>query len=264
MAQPHGARGKQMDKEKQAQMRWFLTDKVRRIVNWHHTDQFKGVEAPPIQKPAEENRKTIELPAIVKSPGLEDIPLSKAISQRKSRRAFMEKPLSMDELAFLLWAVQGIRNPKGPNAKSNIRTVPSAGGRHPFETYIAVLNVDGLAQGIYRYLPIDHCLVQLRLDENLGESLIDAALGQVFCGRSAATFIWSVIPYRTEWRYDLAAYRVILMDAGHLCQNLYLACEGINAGTCAVGAYDQEAMDTLINVDGKDEFTIYMAPVGKL
>ncbi len=253
-----------MNREKQDQMRWFLTDKVRKVVNWHDTDQFKGMDAPSIQKPPEPNKETILLDPITKLTGLGNIPLFKAISQRKSRRDFMEKPLSMDELTFLLWAVQGIRNPTDPNARSNLRTVPSAGGRHPFETYIAALNVDGLAKGIYRYLPIDHCLVQLRLDENLGEKLTDGALGQGFCGRSAATFIWSAIPYRTEWRYDLAAYRVILMDIGHVCQNLYLACEGINAGTCAVGAYDQEAMDTLIGVDGKDEFTVYMAPVGKL
>ena len=57
---------------------------------------------------------------------------------------------------------------------------------------------------------------------------------------------------------------VIAVDAGHVCQNLYLACEAIGAGTCAIGAYDQEAMDALIRVDGKDEFVIYIAPVGKV
>jgi nitroreductase len=54
------------------------------------------------------------------------------------------------------------------------------------------------------------------------------------------------------------------MDVGHVCQNLYLACEAINAGTCAIGAYDQEAVDELIGVDGEEEFAIYLAPVGKL
>ncbi|MFN2266786.1 MAG: nitroreductase family protein, partial [Desulfonatronovibrio sp.] len=58
-------------------------------------------------------------------------------------------------------------------------------------------------------------------------------------------------------------YRVILMDIGHVCQNLYLACEAVGAGTCAVAAYDQEAMDDLLGLDGVDEFAIYLAPVGK-
>ena len=66
-----------------------------------------------------------------------------------------------------------------------------------------------------------------------------------------------------EWRYDLAAHKVIAIDAGHVCQNLYLACEAINAGTCAIAAYDQEEMDLFLRVDGKNEFTIYLASVGK-
>ena len=78
------------------------------------------------------------------------------------------------------------------------------------------------------------------------------------------TFIWTAIPYRMEWRYDLAAHKVIAIDAGHVCQNLYLACEAIGAGTCAVAAYHQELMDQLLRIDGKDEFTIYLAPVGKV
>jgi SagB-type dehydrogenase family enzyme len=67
-----------------------------------------------------------------------------------------------------------------------------------------------------------------------------------------------------EWRYALAAHRVILIDAGHVCQNLYLACEAIHAGTCAVGAYDQEQLDELLGIDGTDEFAVYLAPVGKI
>jgi SagB-type dehydrogenase family enzyme len=67
-----------------------------------------------------------------------------------------------------------------------------------------------------------------------------------------------------EWRYDIAAHKVIAIDAGHVCQNLYLACEAIGAGTCAVAAYNQTLMDRLLKVDGNDEFAIYMAPVGKV
>jgi SagB-type dehydrogenase family enzyme len=76
--------------------------------------------------------------------------------------------------------------------------------------------------------------------------------------------MWSAIPYRMEWRYGLAAHKVILLDAGHVCQNLYLACEAIGAGTCAVAAYDQELMDKLLRIDGNDEFVIYLAAVGKV
>jgi SagB-type dehydrogenase family enzyme len=66
-----------------------------------------------------------------------------------------------------------------------------------------------------------------------------------------------------EWRYEIAAHKVIAIDAGHVCQNLYLACEAIGAGTCAMAAYDQEGIDRLLRIDGYDEFTIYIASVGK-
>ncbi len=67
-----------------------------------------------------------------------------------------------------------------------------------------------------------------------------------------------------EWRYDLAAHKVIALDAGHVCQNLYLACEAIEAGCCAIAAYDQDLMDALIKLDGQEEFTVYLAAVGKV
>ena len=66
-----------------------------------------------------------------------------------------------------------------------------------------------------------------------------------------------------EWRYDLAAHKVIAIEAGHICQNLYLTCIAINAGTCAIAAYDQTACDELLGVDGDEEFTLYIATVGK-
>lgn len=94
-------------------------------------------------------------------------------------------------------------------------------------------------------------------------ALTRAAYGQKFVGRSAVTFVWACIPERMEWRYGLTAHRVILLDAGHVCQNLYLACEAVAAGTCAVAAYDQAEMDQLLGVDGEEEFAVYVAPVGK-
>ena len=76
--------------------------------------------------------------------------------------------------------------------------------------------------------------------------------------------MWTVIPYRTEWRYSFISPKIIALDAGHVCQNLYLACEAIGAGTCAIGAYNQAALDALLGVDGIEEFAIYVAPVGKV
>jgi SagB-type dehydrogenase family enzyme len=103
----------------------------------------------------------------------------------------------------------------------------------------------------------------LRPDPEIGRKAAMACFGQGFIAASAVTFFWTAIPARMEWRYDLAAHKVIAIDAGHVCQNLYLAAQTIGAGVCAVAAYDQEACDELLGVDGEEEFTIYLAPVGK-
>lgn len=251
-----------MDRKSIDQYRYFLKDSVRLMIDFHQTDQSRGITPPSIEKPVSKDCTIIDLVPVNKLENISGIDLVKAIAHRKSHRKFLDQPLSLDELSFLLWATQGIR--KKVNEATAYRTVPSAGCRHSFETYLCVLNVSGLEQGIYRYLPVEHQLVFVRNEENLGELMAEAALGQPFFGKAPVSFIWTTIPYRMEWRYDIAAHKVIAIDAGHVCQNLYLACEAVNAGTCAVAAYNQHLIDALLNIDGDDEFTIYMAPVGKV
>ncbi len=241
--------------------RHFLTDRIRDEVDWHNTPQSRGEPPPPVQKPVPAGA------AIVPLPGPEDwqIPpcdLADAIARRESRRRFVRDPLGMDELAVLLWSTQGVR--ARLHEAAVLRTVPSAGCRHPFETYLAVLNVAGLAPGIYRYLPLDHALVPEQTPDHLPARLAAAVRGQQFAAQAAVTFIWTAIPARTEWRYAEASCKVIALDAGHVCQNLYLACEAIGAGTCAIAAYNQELCDDLVGVDGGEEFVVYLAPVGKV
>jgi len=221
-----------------------------------------GLPPPPIEKEDSTDAERIDLIPPAKFQALPKVDLLLAIANRQSRRKFDETSLTLKELSFLLWATQGVREQSG--AGHARRTVPSAGNRHALETYVCVLNVEGLDRGFYRYLPLEHQLVVEYRDENAGEKIGWAAFQQNWMSSAAVVFIWSTIPYRTEWRYGLAAHKVILLDAGHVCQNLYLACEAISAGTCAVAAYDQELMDQLLRIDGKDEFVIYLAAVGKV
>jgi len=237
----------------------FLKDSLRLTINFALTDQNKGLPAPALQKPYASGQIT-ELSTPEAWPFHLDMSLRTAIMQRKSRRTFSKSPISLDELSFLLWATQGVRQPV--NESTAFRMVPSAGCRHAFETYLAVFNVQDLSPGVYRYLPVEHGLIY-ETEISPARPLRAAALNQSFVEKSSVVFIWSCLPYRMEWRYDLSAHRVIAMDAGHVCQNLYLACEAIHAGTCAIAAFHQEKMDAFVGVDGNDEFVIYMAPVGK-
>lgn len=250
-----------MDTSSRERFRFFLKDSVRQIVDFRNTDQNKGIAPPPVEKPIPDGAHLIEL---VPAEELHDISVMNvfnAIASRKSRRAFSSEPLTLKELSFLLWATQGIR--KIADFGTAFRVVPSAGCRHALETYLCIFNVEKIEEGIYRYLPVEHKLLLVSRPAQLSAGISEAALGQDFVGKGAVTFIWTAVPYRMEWRYDIAAHKVIALDAGHVCQNLYTACEAIQAATCAVAAYHQEMMDNLLGVDGDEEFTIYIAPVGK-
>lgn len=226
------------------------------------SDQEKGLPRPPLQKPRPGDASIVPLPGFdgieLKSNKIIDI-----IKSRRSHRKYNQEPLSFEELSYLLWATQGVHKVID-NDYASLRSVPSAGARHPFETYLVVNNVKGLEKGLYRYLPFDNGLLSMGRVEELEDKLDKATLGQIFVAKSAVVFIWSCIPYRNEWRYHIGGHKPMLIDAGHLCQNLYLACESIQCGTCAIAAYNQILMDNLIGADGDDEFVVYMSPVGRI
>ena len=224
--------------------------------------QKSGKPQPAIQKPYPKNAKLITLSK--NDFKIKDISLLEAIKNRKSRRKFTSEFLTLDELSFLLWATQGIKNEHNPQ----FRTVPSAGARHPLETYLAIYRVEGLKPGLYRYLPIEHKLYCMKVDEVIIDKVkqVIPEINPINFGLNtcSVTFLWTAIPYRTEWRYPKMGVKVIAQDAGHVCQNLYLAVEAIGGGICAVDAYLQDAADKMLGIDSTDEFTVYMAVVGKV
>lgn len=226
------------------------------------TDQRMKVPPPPLQKSYPEDAKLIELVA-PRDLTLGQMPLLEAINCRKSHRRYNAEALTLEELSFLLWAAQGVHaaDEKGIATR---RTVPSGGARHPFEVYLAISRVDGLEAGLYRYLPLDHKLYFMWPDPDLNKQVATACRKQAFVSNGAVVFIWTALPYRSEWRYSIVAHKMIAIDAGHSCQNLYLASAAIGAGICAIGAYHQEELDALLEVDGKEELTIYAGVIGKI
>ncbi len=243
------------------QGREFLKDNVRQTIDFSRTAQNRGVAPPPFQKPYPEGVRLIGLPPMAASSARPSADLSTAIHNRRSRRRYAEKPLTLNDLSYLLWACQGLTRVANPAVA--LRTVPSAGCRHALETYVSALNVEGLAQAVYRFLPLEHALILVDAPAELAGRVAAAALGQSFAGEAAVTLTWTTLPERMEWRYGLASYKEIALDAGHACQNVYLACEAIGCVACAIAAYNQPLSDRLVGVDGEDEFVIYHCAVGK-
>lgn len=242
--------------------RKFMKGDLWKEMEGQKTDQQKGVPAPPLELPFPADAPRIALPA-PETLTLGDLSVREAIARRRSRRKYTDEALTLEELAFLCWAAQGVHE-IWAHGKATRRTVPSAGSRHPFEMYLLINRVEGVAPGLYRYLPLEHHLTLLRQSPDLPEQAAAACHGQTFVAHSAVTFIWTALPYRTEWRYALMAPKLVNLDAGHVCHSLYLAVEALSAGTCAIAAYEQAALDAFLAVDGEDEFAIYVAPVGKV
>jgi len=224
------------------------------------SDQQKGLIQPPLEIPPSGTERIIGLPDPKKfKPN--KISIDEAISIRTSVRTYSEQPLSLEELSYLLWCTQGVKSIHSRNA--TLRTVPSAGARHAFETYILVNLVEGLEPGLYRFLALTHKLQAVALDENIADKITDSCLKQRFISLSAVTFIWVAVVYRMMWRYQERGYRYIHLDAGHICQNLYLAAESIDSGVCAIGAFDDDALNSILGIDGIEQFAVYVASCGK-
>jgi SagB-type dehydrogenase family enzyme len=223
------------------------------------SSQSEGAPQPSLQLGYDREAKLIELPRPLEV-DVEPVTVKEAVLARKSLRKYAETPLSIPELSYLLWCTQGV---KKATAAATFRTVPSAGARHCFETYLLINRVDGLEPGLYRYLALEHRLLPVNMDPGIRETAAGACLGQGFVGECAVAFIWTAVTARMTWRYGARGYRYMFIDAGHVCQNLYMAAETVSCGVCAVGAYDDEALDRALGIDGEEQFSIYAAALGK-
>ncbi|TGC08979.1 SagB/ThcOx family dehydrogenase [Methanolobus halotolerans] len=223
------------------------------------SDQSLGYPQPPLQSVSEDEGPVLDLPD-PKDIQVDRTDLREAIESRTSTRNYRMEPISLEELSYLLWCTQGVKQSKD---SVTFRTVPSAGARHALETYLLVNNVEGLDKGLYHFLPIEHELARIEAGEHIAEHIRSACLDQPFVVNSAVTFIWTAVPNRMKWRYGERGYRYLHLDVGHVCQNLYLSAQSVGCGVCAIAAFLDDNMNALLRIDGEKEFTIYIATVGK-
>ncbi|NLF51512.1 MAG: SagB/ThcOx family dehydrogenase [Leptolinea sp.] len=222
--------------------------------------QRKGVPIPPLELPVPENAKTIPLPT-PSSLNMPAMDVRTVMEQRSSLRKYTQSELTLEEFSYLLWITQGIKSIT--DRPVTFRNVPSAGSRHPFETYFLANRVGTLEPGLYRYSALEHCIYPHNMEVGINEKLTTACKEQSHIRTSAATFFWVAVIERTAWRYSERAARYVLLDAGHVCQNLYLAGESIQCGVCAIAAYDDDLLNDALGVNGKDKMVVYAATIGK-
>jgi SagB-type dehydrogenase family enzyme len=224
------------------------------------SDQKKGLPQPPLELEYDGTKTVTDLPKPSEIQ-VSGVSLREAIENRRSIRKYSEEPLTLEELSYLLWCTQGVKEVTARPV--TLRTVPSAGARHAFETYLLVNRVEDLQRGLYRFLAIEHKLVEMDAGSDIADKVAEACPRQKFVKTSAVTFIWTAVAYRMKWRHGERGYRFLHLDAGHVCQNLYLSAEAIDCGVCAVGVFSDDDLNRLLDVDGENQFVIYIATVGK-
>ena len=232
----------------------------------HQSDQEKELTQPPLNK--ETSGEIIRISAVFDDVVKHDSYSALLDSRRSERMYDKDAVMTQNQLAFILWSTQGVQNIKGNNYAA-LRPVPSGGARHPFETYFIARNVEGIKPGIYHYLPLEnvgekHVSIKFIGEfENHKERITDMLAGQKWACNAPVVFFYSCVAYRAEWRYSIFAHRVVLIDLGHIGQNLMLSAAAMDLGSCCLAAYDQKLCDEALCLDGYEEYTVYACTVGK-
>jgi SagB-type dehydrogenase family enzyme len=207
----------------------------------------------PSPSPTSEETPTISLP----DPRLKgEMTLEEAILKRRSRRDFMDSPLTLGEVSQVLWAAQGI------TAETGLRAAPSAGALYPLELYLVVgkQGVEGLEEGVYQYLPHSHSL-QLILGEDVRQTLARLSVQQMFIAEAPLSLLITAEYERTTKKYGDRGVRYVHMEAGHAAQNVYLQAEALGLGTVTIGAFQDEEISEALNLPQSYRL-LYVMPIG--
>lgn len=227
----------------------------------YQTDQDLKKTQPPLAK-GRMSEQVIELPNDFRDMGFIGDFLT-IINRRKSHRVYTDEEISLRQLSYLLWCSQGVKSVRG-KSYATIRTVPSGGARHPFECYMVIRRVEGLEAGFYHYIPMTHQIEYLGKPEDIEAFISESLCCQAWAAKASVVFYYSCVFYRAEWRYGVWAHAPILMDSGHVTENLYLAATSIGLGGCAIAAIEPRLANQAFGLDGKEETVFYAMPTGTI
>lgn len=180
-----------------------------------------------------------------------------AIRTRRSIRRFRPDAISLSDASQLLWAAQGVSDPKG------YRTTPSAGALYPLEVLLVAGAVTELETGVYRYLPAHHALAPISVGEDRREWVFAAALRQSAIRKAPAVIAFCAVYERMTGKYGRRGIQYVHMEAGHAAQNVSLQAVALGLETVAIGAFEDERVREALAVP-KPEVPLYLVPVGRV
>ena len=181
--------------------------------------------------------------------------LREVVADRHSTREYAGG-MSAATLSSLLALTGGVRP-----GEDRRRTYPSSGALFPLELYPVVNDVEGVAPGVYHYDVRGHGLTPVRPGD-ASEAIMHGGLDQDFLASADVVLVVTMIVQRMRFKYRDRSYRYGLLEAGHVGQNLYLAASSLGLGACAVGAFRDDEVNDLVDVDGREEFAVYLLAAG--
>lgn len=195
-------------------------------------------------------------------PSLPDMPLASALSQRSSCRRFVSTPIEKVELGTTLHAGYGVLERVELWGEFCVRPVPSGGGLYPLELYVLAQHVRNIDAGVYHYVPLGHRLEVVRPDALPAHLSSEIFLGQPYLVQAAAIVVITAVVERSLWKYDDRGYRYIVLEAGHVAQNINLCAASLGLATLNLGGFFDEDMSALLKLDADREIALYGIALG--
>lgn len=191
-------------------------------------------------------------------------PISEVIKSRTSIRDFKGTDLSFEKLSALLNYSCGVRGsiPAYNRRDITLRNFPTPGGLQCTEFYLVVNKVKDIDQGLYHYSSIKNCLELIERGNFRWRVVNCCPQHEWLAEANAVIFIASDIS-RLAWKYGAyRSYRLAHLETGVASQNMHLVATALELGSCMVFGFDDDRIDSLLGLDGLQEFTVLLVAVG--
>lgn len=229
-------------------------------ISRYYARYLKGKRQPPIYKSYPEHRKI----RLLKESGIE-APFFGTLRRRQTTREFSGKPISFNQMSRLVYHSWGRISSYKTREFGELlhKTSPSAGARHPIETYAIVNNIEGIDPGIYHYSVRDHSLELLKAGD-FRDKCVALTAGHSWTRNASALFVMTAVVARTAWKYrSPRVYRAFLLDAGHLSQSFLLIATALKLGAFCIGITGDTMIEEELNLDGISEMVLFVVGVGQ-
>ena len=186
------------------------------------------------------------------------------MGRRRTNRAMRDEPIpfkAVSDCLLFSMAITAILE-DSEIGDLPLKMTPSGGARNPYEAYVCARRVDGLQEGVHHYSAVERAFELVR---PAPLPSLASLIGSQEWGENAAAIIFLVADFaRPMWKYqDPTAYRVTMIEAGHIAQNIMLTATKHGLVANPTGALNADAVETTLGVSGITKTVVYALAIGR-